>query len=97
MYGIIFMALSLVLMTSSYLHVNDNILVASQWDSHFLVVYCKVSNANIATIAPSCFSEYPLFCYVKNGGHTWLWTIAGLVAELMAQDRCRLHGAQMMC
>jgi len=91
------MALSLVLMTSSYLFVNYNILAASQWDSHLLVVYCKVSNANITTIAPCCFSEYLLFCCMKNGGCTWLWTKSGLEAELMAQDRYRLCGAQMMC
>lgn len=92
-----FVALSFVLTTSSYWFVNDNILAASQWDCHSLVVYCKVLNTNIGTIAPCRFSEYPLFCSVKNGGCIWLWTKSGLVTELIAQDRCKLRGAQMMC
>lgn len=53
-----------------------SILAERQWDSHFSVVYCEESNANIATTAPACCSEYPLFCYIKNGGCTWLWTKA---------------------
>lgn len=60
------------------------------------VVYCKIWKANIASIAPAYFSEYSLFCYMMNGGCTWLWTKSGLVAELMAQDRCRLCAVQML-